>query len=191
MPPKIVSSTRSAKRRSSWREMPGPPRQTWYCSVSLRSNLPPARAWKAGGRRRSVRRAPRVEPDRPLLGQRHELVVVDRSGGGDHDVGRHVARAVKGRDLLGRRLGDHRGPADDRPPQRIVAEHRLAEHVEHLLLRIVLVHRDLLQDHRPLGSRSPAARAGTPCRPSRRTPRPGAGRSPGRRPRSSPCRCRR
>jgi hypothetical protein len=31
------------------------------------------------------------------------------------------------------------------------AEHRLPEHVEHLVLGIVLVHRDLLQDHRPLG----------------------------------------
>ena len=36
-------------------------------------------------------------------------------------------------------------------PERVVSEHRLAEHVEHLLLRIVLVHRDLLEDHRPLG----------------------------------------
>src|SRR5947199_19750 len=34
----MVSSTRSANRRSSWRERPRPPRHTRYCSVSLRSN---------------------------------------------------------------------------------------------------------------------------------------------------------
>src|SRR3954452_13134142 len=32
-PPRIVSSTRSTKRRSSPREIPGEPRQRWYCSV--------------------------------------------------------------------------------------------------------------------------------------------------------------
>jgi len=54
---------------------------------------------------------------------------------------------VKARDLRRRRAGDHLGPADDRPPERVLAEGRLAEHVEHLLLGIVLVHRDLLEDH--------------------------------------------
>ena len=35
MPPSTLSSTRSAKRRSSSRARPGAPRHTWYCSVSL------------------------------------------------------------------------------------------------------------------------------------------------------------
>ena len=35
----MASSTPSVKRRSSARAMPGPPKQMWYCSVSL--------AWKA------------------------------------------------------------------------------------------------------------------------------------------------
>ena len=54
-------------------------------------------------------------------------------------------------DLHGRRLGDHLGAPDDRPAQRVIAEHRMAQDVEHLLLGIVLVHRDLLEDHRALG----------------------------------------
>ena len=74
-------------------------------------------------------------------------------------------------------------------PSGSVAEHRLAEHVEHLLLRVVLVHRDLLEDHLALGVDVASAPGGTPCRPSRRTRRRGARRSRGRRPTSSPCRC--
>ena len=35
-PPRIASRIEAAKRRRSVREMPGAPRQTWYCSVSLR-----------------------------------------------------------------------------------------------------------------------------------------------------------
>ena len=34
MPPRIASSTRSAKRRSSSRAIAGPPSVRWYCSVS-------------------------------------------------------------------------------------------------------------------------------------------------------------
>ena len=62
----------------------------------------------------------------------------------------HVARAVKARDRVRRRVGDHLGAPDDRPSERMLAEHGLAEHVEHLLLGIVLVHGDLLEDHRAL-----------------------------------------
>ena len=36
-PPRIESSSEAAKRRSSVREIPGAPRQTWYCSVGRRS----------------------------------------------------------------------------------------------------------------------------------------------------------
>jgi hypothetical protein len=77
--------------------------------------------------------------------------VVDRAGGGDHDVLGPVALGMKVRDLHGRGLGDHRRTADDRAAQRMRSEHRLAQQIEHLLLRIVLVHRDLLEDHRALG----------------------------------------
>jgi hypothetical protein len=81
--------------------------------------------------------------------QLDERLVVDRPGGRDHDVLGLVALRVEASDLLGRRLRDDLGAADDRPAQRMLAEHRLAEQVEHLLLGIVLVHRDFLEDHRP------------------------------------------
>ena len=152
MPPKIVSSTRSAKRRSSWRESPGPPRQTWYCSVSLRSNrrlaLGARGVSRRSCRRRGCSRRRRTPARRPAS---TSCVVVDRAGGGDHDVLRRVARRRGSGDLGRRRVGDHRRAADDRAAERVLAEHGLAEHVEHLLLRIVLVHRDLLEDHRALG----------------------------------------
>src|SRR5579884_2526012 len=104
-----------------------------------------------GSRRNHRRERIGVQPARTLLGHRDQLVVVDGARGGDDDVRGHVAGAVKARDLLGRRLGDDRGAADDRPAQWIVPEHGLAEEIEDLLLGIVLVHGDLLEDHRPLG----------------------------------------
>ena len=53
--------------------------------------------------------------------------------------------------LVDRRVADHRRAADDRPPERVPAEDGLAEHVEDLVLRIVLVHRDLLEHDLALG----------------------------------------
>ena len=87
----------------------------------------------------------------PFGAERHELVVVDRAGGRDHDPLRSIAVGVEGGDLVARGAGDDLGTADDRPPQRVAAERRLAEQVEHLLLGLVLVHRDLLEDHLALG----------------------------------------
>ena len=58
---------------------------------------------------------------------------------------------MEARDLRRRSAGDHAGTADDRAAERVRSEDRLAEHVEHLLLGIVLVHRDLLEDHGALG----------------------------------------
>jgi hypothetical protein len=58
---------------------------------------------------------------------------------------------VERRDLRRRGAGDDLGPADDRAPERVGAEHRVAEDVEHLLLGIVLIHGDLLEDHLALG----------------------------------------
>jgi hypothetical protein len=77
--------------------------------------------------------------------------VVDGARRGDHDVAGHVPQRVEASDLGHGRAGDDRRPADDGPSQRVVAEHRFAEYIEDLLLRIVLVHRDLLEDHRALG----------------------------------------
>jgi hypothetical protein len=52
-----------------------------------------------------------------------------------------VKRAQRRRE----RAPDDLRPSDDRPPERVIAEHRLAEHVEDAILRVVLVHRDLLE----------------------------------------------
>src|SRR3712207_7518704 len=43
---------------------------------------------------------------------------------------------------------DHLGGADDRAPERMVAVDRPGEHVVHLVGRLVLVHRDLLDQDR-------------------------------------------
>ena len=77
--------------------------------------------------------------------------MVDRAGRRDHDRARHVAARVEGGDHVDRRVADHRRAADDRPPQRVAAEDGLAEHVEDRVLRIVLVHRDLLEHDLALG----------------------------------------
>ena len=77
--------------------------------------------------------------------------MVDRAGRGDDDALGHVARGVEAADDVHRRVGDHRRAADDRPPQRVVAEDGLAEHVEDRVLRVVLVHRDLLEHDLALG----------------------------------------
>ena len=134
----------------------------------------------------------RHSPGDAALRERDERVVVDRAR--RPRSRRSPARSGRRGRRRSRRPAcrrDHRGAADDRPAERVIAEHRLAEHVEHLLLRVVLVHRDLLEDHRALGVDVARAPGGTPCRPSRRTRRRGARRSRARRPRSSPCRCRR
>ena len=47
--------------------------------------------------------------------------------------------------------GHDLGAADDRKAQRVVAEDRAGEHVVHLVLRLVLIHGDLLDHHLPLG----------------------------------------
>src|SRR4029078_5068304 len=48
-PPRIESRIDAAKRRRSEREMPGAPRHTWYCSVSLRwTRSPGGGDWTSG-----------------------------------------------------------------------------------------------------------------------------------------------
>ena len=146
MPPRTLSSTRSAKRRSSSRAMPGRA-EADVVLLGLLGEEAPAR-----GLRRRARRAARARgaPTRSIAGALDELderVVVDRAGGGDDDVGGHVAAGVEGRAARRRRApADDVGAADDRAAQRMVAEDGLAEDVEDLVLRVVLVHRDLLED---------------------------------------------
>ena len=62
----------------------------------------------------------------------HDLV--DRACRGNNYVGRHVALAVKPRDVLHRRRRDHRRAPDDGPPQWMGAEDRLAEQVGQSLM---------------------------------------------------------
>ena len=71
--------------------------------------------------------------------------MLDAAGGGDHDVGGQVALAWKPQQLLARRGADDLGAPERRAPERMVGEDRLAEDVEDQILRIVLVHRDLLE----------------------------------------------
>jgi hypothetical protein len=90
-------------------------------------------------------------PARRLGRELDDRVVIDRPGGRDHDRARHVATRVELGDHVDRRVADDRRAADDRPPERVCAEDGLAEHVEHRVLRIVLVHRDLLEHDLALG----------------------------------------
>ena len=149
-PPKIASRTRAAKRRSSPRCSPRPPSVTWTCSVSLRTKRtfapgePGAGSGAATGS--SARRSPSVRVASSTI-----CVVVDRPGRRDHDRARHVAPGVELRDHVDRRVADHRRAADDRPPERVRAEDGLAEHVEDRVLRVVLVHGDLLEHDLALG----------------------------------------
>ena len=109
-PPKIASSTRAAKRRSSSRGSPTPPRQTWTCSVSLR------RKRTVGGRAGGAPPAPgarssRLEAAEGALGELDDRVVVDGAGGRDTTFsGRSAARGTRG----SRRPAFRRSPARGR-----------------------------------------------------------------------------
>ena len=85
------------------------------------------------------------------LRQLHHALVVDVPGGRHDHVRSHVVGVVPGRDVGHRYRGHHLGPPDDRPPEGVVAEDRAGEHVVDLVLRLVLVHRDLLDHHLALG----------------------------------------
>jgi len=52
---------------------------------------------------------------------------------------------MKGPQGIGAGRADDIGAADDGPPERMAAEDRLAQDVEDLVLRVVLVHGDLLE----------------------------------------------
>ena len=62
-----------------------------------------------------------------------------------------VAGVVVGADLGDRNRGDDVGAPEHPAAERVVAEDRLGEHVVDAVRRLVLVHRDLLEDHLALG----------------------------------------
>ncbi len=71
--------------------------------------------------------------------------MVEVAGRGDHDVAGHVHRAVVRRDRSPRDGRDHLGRADHGSAERVVAEDGFRHQVVDELLRLVLVHRDLLE----------------------------------------------
>ena len=164
--------------------MPGAPRQTWYCSVSLR--------WKrrrGGGacdeRRPHVRRVSRRLAvralERALRRARRAASCSMLPAAATTMFGGDVDRVVVARDRIARDRRDHLGGADHRPAERVVAEDRLRRSGRA---------RDPAAC--PRTSRSPRARprarrrarrraARRPCRPSRRAPSRGGGRGRARR----------
>ena len=132
--------------------MPGAPRQTLYCSVSLRPKRRPGGGGDTSGPRTTalVRAVGRQLRDR-ALDELDEPLVLEVPGRREHDVAGHVHRAVVAGD---RRLvdgGDHLGRADHGPAERVVAEDGLGEQVVDELARRVLDHRDLLEHDLALG----------------------------------------
>ena len=143
-----MSSAPRAKRRSSAREIPWPPKQMWYCSVSLQWKRSLALLVDRGlGRAVAVGHA----GAEVLGGERRDLLVLDVARGGDDDVLCRVAVVVVGRDPVARDARDHRRLAEHAPSERMVAVDGLAEDVVDTVLRLVLVHRDLLEHDLALG----------------------------------------
>ncbi len=97
------------------------------------------------GRRGQRRRAATGALDAGALDELDERVVVHRAGRRHHHVGGDVAGGVEGAQSIGTGRVDDVGAADDGPPERVPTEDRLAEDVEDLVLRVVLVHGDLLE----------------------------------------------
>ena len=119
----------------------------WYCSVSF--------WWKRSGRRPRARARAGLRPcpvgltsfsARPTIRSWLEM-----PGGADDDLRAGVARLVVSGDVRDRDRGDHLGLAEDAAAERVLAEDGFSEDVVDSVLRLVLVHRDLLQHHLALG----------------------------------------
>ena len=82
----------------------------------------------------------------PTGEEAHELTVVDVAGGGEDDVRAGVRAAMVGAQRPAADGLDHVRPTDHGPPEWMLAEHRLAGEVVDVILRVVLDHRDLLED---------------------------------------------
>ena len=123
--------------------------QMWYCSVSLEWNA--TRGSRRGGAASGRCGLPLREPFEPALGEPLDRLVLEVAGRRDHDRARQVAGVVVRRDRVRGQRRDHLAAADHGPPERMVAEDGRGEDVVHLVLRLVLVHRDLLEHHLALG----------------------------------------
>ena len=130
--------------------MPSPPMQMWYCSVSLqwKTALGSRRAGAGAG---AADGAVASSVPSHRSGELLDRLVLQVPGGRHHDRGRQVSRIVVGGDRVHRQRRHHVAAADHRPPERMVAEHGRRQHVVDLVLRLVLVHRDLLEHDLALG----------------------------------------
>jgi hypothetical protein len=72
--------------------------------------------------------------------------VLEVAGGGHHQVLSHISGVVIGSDLGDRDRREHVGAPEHPASERMVAEHGFGEHVVDAVGRLVLVHRDLLED---------------------------------------------
>ncbi len=77
--------------------------------------------------------------------------MIEVAGRADDQAVRDVAAAVVVGDLRHGRAGDHLGLAEDAAAERMIAVDGLGEEVVHAVLRLVLVHRDLLEHDLALG----------------------------------------
>ena len=186
-PPRIVSSTRSAKRRSSPRASPGRRGTGGTARCPWRGSARSARGSRAEPARARRRR------DRPSRRSAWATtcVVLHVARRGQHDVRAPVALVVVGGDVGNGHRADHVGGADDRAAQRMVAEDRVRP-----------ARRAPCPTARPRTWRSPRSppgarsrrrgrRAPASCPRSPRARARSGGPGSGRRPRWSPCPCRR
>ena len=119
----------------------------WYCSVSLAWKRSRVCSSSATGSSAVPAGGWRDQPPRQL----GDPLVVEVPGGADDDVGAGVAGAVVGVDVRDRDRGDHLRLPQHPAPQRVLAEDGVGEEVVDAVLRLVLVHRDLLQHDLALG----------------------------------------
>ena len=180
----------AAKRRSSSRGSPGAPRQTWYCSVSLRWKRTRGRGAAGAGSGSGAARAARAAAA-ACAGELDDRVVVHRAGGGDDDVARARSARVELADASTGVSRDHRRAADDGRPSGWspkTASPSTSKTVSCGSSSYIAISSSTIWRS---GSTSRERAAARPCRRSRRTRAAGARRSCARRPTSTPCRCRR
>ena len=113
-----------------------------------RVGLPPTLAYSSS--RCRVER--RIQPiGEHLTDLAHDLGMVDVSGHRNNHAIRGVGLAVEATNRALRQSGDRVDGAENRSTQRRIPEHGEGEFVVHQLTRLVVIHRDLFEDHRSLG----------------------------------------
>ena len=80
----------------------------------------------------------------------HDRVVLERAGGGDHEIPRPVVQAVIRIDLIAAHRLDGLRRAEHAPPQRMGTPQGLQKDVVNDVVRLVFMHRDLLEHDLPL-----------------------------------------